>query len=135
MVQHILILTRHKKNFFGAQKSVIMEYHGQKTKIDFDSTRFSSNEELDEFHDEKSKKYGRIYYTLTVRQKLHLKDSGRSFGVILKPIKTRKSIQFKIVHHVPDQEKEIVVIDKTIPRNRGAKGYRNTPTIPNRKVA
>lgn len=127
MVQCILIVSHHEKDFFAAQRKFVGRSHGKRFSIDFDSRIFTSNEELGEYHDEMKEKYHFIYYTLSVKMKSYLKRSGRIFGVILAPRKNRKSIEFKIVHHVPGQEKEVVVANKNIPRSRGAKSYRNIP--------
>lgn len=127
MVQRILIVSHHEEDFFAAQRKFVGRCHGKRFSIDFDSQVFTSNEELGEYHDEIKEKYHFIYYTLPMKMKSYLKRSGRSFGVILAPRKNRKSIEFKIVHYVPDQEKEVVVATKNIPRSRGAKSYHNVP--------
>lgn len=127
MAQHILIVSRHENKFSRAQRALVGKIHGSRAIITFNPKRFTSCDELLEFHREMIKNYDFIYYTLPVKLKLFLKCSGYDFGVILAPKKTHKHIEVTIVHHIPKEEEEIVKVTKSIPRSRGAKSYRNIP--------
>lgn len=124
--KQVLIISRHQTSFTLAERNLFEKIYG-KCLLTFIPIRFSSTEELFIFHDEYLKNYDFIYYTLPKRYKESLKSSGRTFGVVLHPTKRRRTIEFTIVHHVPNQEHEIVVAQKQIKRNCGQKGYKNIP--------
>lgn len=133
-MSYVLVVSRHGKKFSRGQIDLLEKVHGKRSIITFEPRRFSSKEELLDFHKETIKNYDFIYYTLPVAMKSFLKKEGYNFSVILAPRKNRRAIELAIVHHVAEQEDEVVKVEKRIPRKRGAKSYRNTPRIPLRKT-
>ncbi len=136
MESSILILTRHGKSFSHVQKALLRKIHGQKTIIIFDSSRFSSMEELLNFHDEKSEIHNFIYYVLPMEMKIQLKQASKNFGVVFAPKKKKNSWEFIIVHHIFNVDQEIIKVNKKIPRKRcGSKSYYNVPHVVRQKTA
>lgn len=123
----ILVVSRHGRKFSHAQLELFAKVHGKKSVVTFEPKRFSSKEELLEFHEERVKNYDFIYYTLPKALKDFLKRFGKDFGVVLAPRKNRRAIEISIVHHIAFEEDEVVKVERKIPRKRGAKAYRNKP--------